>query len=131
LRSANEHLDHVIVQAVIKLALEGPLELRVIEVPRVKIEIIRMNFDAGIFEGDDDLDAVTLFACVEVQQWMLVKVQLIEDALQAVGGHESILKLNNGGPKFLAAKPPEAWRQNHAACTCVSGNERSTEATRT
>ncbi len=45
LRSADEHLHQVIVQAVEDLALEGPLELRVVEIARMQLEVI--GVDAG------------------------------------------------------------------------------------
>ncbi len=40
LRSPREHLDQVIVQAVVELSLKSPLELWMIEVARVQFEII-------------------------------------------------------------------------------------------
>ena len=44
-------------EAVVKLSLEGPLELRVIKVPGMEFEIIRMHWNRGIFEIDQDFDA--------------------------------------------------------------------------
>ena len=85
LRITSKHLDYVIVQAIVKLALEGPLKLRMIQVARMQIEIIGVDWDIGILELDDDLDSVAFGPRGEVQQRMLVQAQLSEDALQAGG----------------------------------------------
>ena len=70
-------------QRVVKLALEAPLELRMIEVARMKIEIINMYGNGSVFELDDDLNTFTLGARGKVQQRMLVQAQLIEDTFEA------------------------------------------------
>ena len=45
-------------QRVIELALETPLELRSVEVPRMQVEVVGVHRNDFIFELDDDLDAV-------------------------------------------------------------------------
>ena len=83
MRSADEHFHEVVVQRVEKLALKAPFELRMIEIARVQIEIIRMHGDGLIFEFNDDLDALALGARGEIQQRMLIETQLREDSVEA------------------------------------------------
>ena len=73
LRCADEHLDEIIVQGIEELALEAPFKLRVIEVAWMEIKIISVHGNRFISELDDDLDALTLLACGEVQQWVFVE----------------------------------------------------------
>ncbi len=77
-------------QAVVELALEGPLELRVVEVAGVQFEVVGVDLQAGVFESDDDLDAVTLRARVKGQQRMFVEAELFEDAFEAGARHPMI-----------------------------------------
>jgi hypothetical protein len=94
LGSADKHLDKVVVQAVIELALKAPFELKIVQIARMKLEIIGMHWNVRVLEFDDDFDAVTLFAGRKVQQRVLVETQLREDAFQAnIGGvrHTMIL----------------------------------------
>jgi hypothetical protein len=67
LRRADEHFDEVVVQGVVKLALEAPLELRVVQVARMQIEIVGVNREGRVFELDDDFDAFAFRAGGEVQ----------------------------------------------------------------
>jgi hypothetical protein len=97
LRGANEHLDEVVVQRVIELALEAPFELGVVEVARMKIEIISVYRDGCVFELNDDFHAFPFGAGGEVQQRMLVEAELSQDAIKARSGgfgHEGIVKQN-------------------------------------
>jgi len=83
------------VQRVVKLALEAPLELRMIEVARMKIEIINMYGNGGVFELDNDFDTLALGARGKIQQRMLVQAQLSEDPFEARifnFGHRMIVK---------------------------------------
>ena len=80
---ADEHLDKVVVERVVKLALEAPLKLRVVEIARVEIEVVDVHGDGLVFEADDDLDAVALGARGKVQQRMFVETKLGEDAIEA------------------------------------------------
>jgi hypothetical protein len=83
---ANEHLDEVVVQGVVELALEAPFELRIVEIARMKIEIIGMNGDAFVFELDDDFHAFSLRARGEIQKRVLIKLKLSENAIETRGG---------------------------------------------
>ena len=49
-------------QCVVELALKAPLELRVVEIARMQIEIIRMNRNCGVFKLDNDFHRVALGA---------------------------------------------------------------------
>ena len=87
LRCVGEHLDQVIMQAVVELALEGPLELRVIEVARVQLEIIGVHRYRRVLELDDHGHALPILARVKLQQRVLVAEQLPQHAVEArVGG---------------------------------------------
>jgi hypothetical protein len=86
LRGADEHFDEVVVQRVVELALEAPFELRVVEVAGMKVEIIRVHRDRSVLELDDDFHAFAFGARGKVQQGMLVKAELGEDAVEARGG---------------------------------------------
>jgi len=72
LRRAGEHLDQVIVQAIIELALEAPLELRMFQVARMQIEIISVHGHGGIAKLNDDLHDFAVLTRGKLQQWMLV-----------------------------------------------------------
>ncbi|MGB9206173.1 MAG: hypothetical protein WCB94_19605, partial [Terriglobales bacterium] len=55
LRCADEHLDQIIVQAIEELALEGPLELRVVEIAGMQFEAVGVDRRLGEAWADDDL----------------------------------------------------------------------------
>jgi hypothetical protein len=63
-------------QAVVKLALECPFELGVIEVAGVEIEVIGMDGDVWVFEFYDDLNCLPFSTGVEIQKRMLVETEL-------------------------------------------------------
>lgn len=65
LRGAGEHLDEIVVQAIVKLTLERPFKLRIGEVARVEFEIVGVNRNGRVLEGDDEFDRVILQARVE------------------------------------------------------------------
>ena len=73
LRSADEHFHEVVVQGVVELALEAPLELGVVEVTGMEIEMVGVHGDGFVLEFDDDLDAVSFGASGEIQERMLVE----------------------------------------------------------
>ncbi len=77
LRCPNEHLDQIVVQAVEDLSLEGPLELRVIEIARVQLEVIGVNRWIREARPDDDLDRFAFIARIELDEWMLVEPKLL------------------------------------------------------
>jgi hypothetical protein len=99
---ADEHLDEVVVQRIVELALETPFKLGMIEVPWMEVEIIGMHGHGLIFELDDDLYSITLGARREVQEGMLVQAELRENAIKAGSGgfrHSGIVKqiVGSGG----------------------------------
>src|SRR5579864_4086565 len=53
---ADEHLDEVVVQRVVELALEGPFKLRVVEVAGMQVEVVSVDGNGFVFELDDDLN---------------------------------------------------------------------------
>ena len=83
MRRADEHLDEIIVQRIEELALKTPLKLRIVEIARMKLEVVSVNRDVFVLELDDDFNAFTLRARREIQQWMFVEAQLSEDPLEA------------------------------------------------
>jgi hypothetical protein len=75
LRIAGKHLDDVIVQAIVKLALKRPRELLVFNFARPEKKLIGMDLDALGLEADFDFDAlhpVARGASAEFKQRMLV-----------------------------------------------------------
>jgi len=83
LRSASEHLDEVVVEAIEKLALKGPLELRVVQVARMELKVVGVHRHAWIFEANDHFHCLAAQLRVEGEQRMLVKRELIQNTLQA------------------------------------------------
>ena len=73
-------------QAVVELALEGPFELGMVQIARMKLEIIGVYRNRRILELDDDFDAVSLCSRIEIEQGMLIKTKLGEDAIEASVG---------------------------------------------
>ena len=76
-------------QAIIKLPLEGPLELGMVEVTRVHLEVIGVHRNGRVLEIDDDLDAVMLFARTELKKRVFVETELSQHAFES--GHETIV----------------------------------------
>ena len=69
-------------QGIVKLALEAPFKLRVVEVSGMEIKVVGMNGDIFVFELDNDLDPFAFRACGEVQQRMFVQAQLRQNAVE-------------------------------------------------
>lgn len=81
-------------QAVKELTLKCPFKLRMVQITRMKLEIIGMHWNVGILEPDDDLDPLPLAAGGKVEQRMLVEPQLLEYTVEACVGrlwHKMIL----------------------------------------
>lgn len=74
LRCADEHFHKVIVQGVIKLPLETPLELRVVEIAGMQIEIVGVNGNRFVLELDDNFYTISLCSSGEVQERMLIQL---------------------------------------------------------
>jgi hypothetical protein len=91
---ADEHLDEVIVQGIVELALKAPLELRVIQIAGVKIEVVGVDGNAFVLKLDDDFNSLAFGSRGEVQKGMLVEAKLGEHAVEArtgFGGHKGIV----------------------------------------
>src|ERR1700679_2043545 len=73
LRRAYKHFDEVIMQRVIQLPLKAPFEVGMVEVARMKIEVIRMNRNRCVFELNDDFHALALGASRKIHQRCLFK----------------------------------------------------------
>jgi len=67
LRRADEHLDQVIVQTIVELALEAPFKLRMIQVARVQLKIVGMHRDDRVLELDNDFHRFALGAGIEIE----------------------------------------------------------------
>ncbi len=81
-------------QTVVELPLESPFELSVIQIPRMKFEVVGMHGDRWTFEFDDHFHGFALGASGEMEQGMLIKAQLGEDTCEprvGVIGHDPIL----------------------------------------
>ena len=90
MRGADEHFDEVVVEGVVELALEGPFELGVVQITRMQIEVVGVHRHAWILELDDQFNAITFRASIEIEQWVLVETQLSENAIQAlIRGHRN------------------------------------------
>jgi hypothetical protein len=82
-------------ESVIKLALEAPFKLGVVEVARMQIEVIRMYGNSLVSELNHDFHSFTLGTSRKIKQRMFVQPQLSEDAIQASGcgfRHTSIVR---------------------------------------
>src|SRR3954469_10074537 len=83
----DEHLDEIIVQAVVEHALEDPLEVGMVEVPRMQRRGIRVHVHRGVrkmrLEADDQFHAFARRLRRELQQRMLVEAQLLADTFHA------------------------------------------------
>lgn len=82
LRRARKHFDQKIVQAVEKLPLESPFELRMVEVARMQLEVVRVHGNGGVSKLNNDLYVLSLRARVKIKQGMLVQTQLSEHAIK-------------------------------------------------
>ena len=60
-------------QTVVELALEFPLELRVIEVAGMKFEVVGMDRNRGTLKIDNDFHCLALGASGKIQQRVLVE----------------------------------------------------------
>src|SRR3954471_5908121 len=91
LRSAGEHLNEIVVEAVVELTLEAPLELRMFQIARMQVEVIGVHGNGRIAKLNDDLDDVAVLARGEIQQRVLVPGQCFLNASERIEGHTNIL----------------------------------------
>src|SRR5579862_4127363 len=76
LRVARKHFDHIVVQAVVELALEGPRELLIFDFSRPQQELVGVHLDARRPEADFHFDAVRRLVRVKGEERMFVPRQL-------------------------------------------------------
>ena len=91
---ADEHLDHIVVQTVVELALKFPLELRMIEITGMKFEVIGMDRYRWVLEVNDYFYPFAFRAGGKIQQGVLVEFQLSQNAFEprvCFFGHSTIL----------------------------------------
>ena len=70
-------------EAIVKLALKSPLELRVVEIAGMHFENVGVNRNRRVSELDKDFYRLPFCLRGEVQQRMLVETQLVPHALEA------------------------------------------------
>src|SRR5579863_7477099 len=58
LRRTNKHFHQVVVQTIVELPLQGPLELRAVQIARMQVEVVSVHRHRRILELDDQFDAV-------------------------------------------------------------------------
>jgi hypothetical protein len=78
-------------QAIVKLPLKSPLELRMVEIPRMNVEDVGMHRDRGLLEIDCNFYPLSLRLRAEDEQGVFVKAKLVENTLQARVGHVEIV----------------------------------------
>jgi hypothetical protein len=79
----DEHFHKIVVQGIVELALKAPFKLRVVQVARMKIEIVSVYREGWIFELDNHFHAFPFCASGKIQQWVLIEAELREDAVEA------------------------------------------------
>ncbi len=77
LRGADEHLDEVVVQAIVELALERPFKLGIVEIARMEFEVVSMDWRIGEPGPDDHFDRFAFDASVKLHKRMLVEAELL------------------------------------------------------
>src|SRR3990167_7004031 len=88
LRVAGEHLDHVVVQAVVELPLEIPAELGAVDLPRPQRELVDVARSRSVLEADLDGDVFALGPRAEGKQRVLVLLELPPHLLHALRSEE-------------------------------------------
>src|SRR3989304_3417671 len=113
LRVAGEHLDHVVVQAVVELPLEVPAELGAVDLPRPQGELVDVDRRRGILEADFDDGVFPLGPHRKIEQRMLVLGELPPDRLDALAHGAAPAK---GGPannsRMRFSRSPRPRRKN-------------------
>jgi len=87
LRCADEHFDEIVVQGVVKLALQMPGKLRVVEIAGMDRKHVGMRGRDCVFQVDENFDNAIVLAPGESEEGMIVEAQVIEDLgeLERVG----------------------------------------------
>ena len=101
LGSADEHFDEIVVEGVVELALKLPGKLRAVKIAGMDREHVGVHGGDGIFQIDQDLDESVGFPGREVEQWMVVEAQVVENFGELRGvGHGDIV------PSGLSSRKP-------------------------
>ena len=67
LRSAREHLDQIVVYAIVKLPLESPVKLGMVQISGMHLEIVSVNRNRRVLKPNDHLHAIAAGLGVEFQ----------------------------------------------------------------
>jgi hypothetical protein len=86
LRGADEHLDEVVVHAVVEVALKGPGELAVLDIAGVDRGVVGVQAEGGVLHSDDELDCAVMVARGEVEEGVIVAAGLGEDLFEGRHG---------------------------------------------
>jgi len=80
-------------QAVVKLTLKSPLELRMVEIPGMHFKEICVHRHSAMLQLNRYFDAFSFDGCPKIQERMFVKTQLRQHTFQGGGrrfGHTAI-----------------------------------------
>jgi len=92
-----EHLDEIVVQRVVKLALQLPAELRALEVAGMNRKRIGVRPEGSVPQCDQNFDSFIVLPRRKLEQGMIVKAQVVKDLGQlGAGGHRNILEQRGG-----------------------------------
>src|SRR5208337_341644 len=76
LRGAGKHLDEIVVQSVVELALKMPGELGTIEVALMNREHVGVNRDGRVLQIDQNFDSAVVLARGKGEQRMIVELEV-------------------------------------------------------
>ena len=129
LRIAGKHLNHVIVQAVVKLALECPWKLFIFNFAGLEQKLVGVHLDTRGLKPDLDFDAISGRMRAKIKQGMLVAHQFALDFLQEfVHGateHEQRPYAPRCGARTLPGRQIAAFQDEAATGSPASSSPRS------
>jgi hypothetical protein len=79
---AGEHLDDVIVQAIVELLLERPWKLSIFYFARMKLESVVVHFGVCGFVADFNFHALSGGTSFEIKKGMFVAPELVPDFIR-------------------------------------------------
>src|SRR5215831_13187976 len=101
LRAPGKHLDKIVMQVVVELALKVPFKRAGLELARRQVESVRIVVNILVFQADSDLNASIRYACRPLEQGVFVPVQFlcnfgkVFEALVRSFAHEVLLSNGN------------------------------------
>src|SRR5579862_6063089 len=107
LRVARKHFDHIVVQAVVELALEGPRELLIFDFSRPQQELVGVHLDARRPEANFHFDAVRRLVRVKGEERMLVPRQLDLHFFEKLAQDRIAGSSHRAFTRFPQAHPPD------------------------